>query len=129
MILEGSTSDMDMKRRIDCIKELREMEHLENLDIAQKVKAKRCIEGDENSKFFHGILNRKRRQISIRGILLDGTWVEDPTLVKGAFQEFYNSLFSRPSGVRISTNHSHFRSLSQDQQMFLVAPFSCDEIK
>ena len=93
MILEGSTSDVDMKRMIDCIKELREMEHLEILDIAQKVKAKWGIEGDEDSKFFHGILNRKRRQISIRGILLDGTWVEDPTMVKGAFQDFYNSLF------------------------------------
>ena len=50
MILDGSTSDVDRKRMMACIKELREMEHLENLDIAQKVKAKWGIEGDENSQ-------------------------------------------------------------------------------
>nr|GEZ09505.1 RNA-directed DNA polymerase, eukaryota, reverse transcriptase zinc-binding domain protein [Tanacetum cinerariifolium] len=29
---------------------------------------KRAIEGDENSKFFHGIVNKKRRHLAIKGI-------------------------------------------------------------
>nr|GEY32905.1 RNA-directed DNA polymerase, eukaryota, reverse transcriptase zinc-binding domain protein [Tanacetum cinerariifolium] len=43
--------------------------------LSQKAKVRWSIEGDENSKHFHG--NRKRSQIAIRGILLDGDWIID----------------------------------------------------
>ncbi|GKD39885.1 RNA-directed DNA polymerase, eukaryota [Tanacetum coccineum] len=36
------------------------------------------IEGDENVKFFHGMLNKKRNQSNIEGIMVNGTWVDDP---------------------------------------------------
>ncbi|GKA09062.1 hypothetical protein Tco_0688393 [Tanacetum coccineum] len=36
-------------------------------EIAQKAKIKWAIEGDENVKFFHGMLNKKRNQSNIRG--------------------------------------------------------------
>ncbi|GJZ61272.1 RNA-directed DNA polymerase, eukaryota [Tanacetum coccineum] len=35
------------------------------LDMAQKAKIRWAIEGDENSKFFHGIINKKRSQLAI----------------------------------------------------------------
>ncbi|GJW91789.1 RNA-directed DNA polymerase, eukaryota, reverse transcriptase zinc-binding domain protein [Tanacetum coccineum] len=53
-----------------------ELEKMESLEIAQKVKIKWSIEGDGNSKYFHGILNKKRNQLAIRGILVDGVWTE-----------------------------------------------------
>ncbi|GJW65785.1 RNA-directed DNA polymerase, eukaryota [Tanacetum coccineum] len=37
-----------------------------------------AIEGDENSKFFHGIINRKRANLAIKGVMVDGDWVDDP---------------------------------------------------
>ena len=57
----------------------------EMLDLNQKSKIKWCIEGDENSKYFHGVLNRKRRQIAIKGIKVDGVWVEDAKVVESIF--------------------------------------------
>ncbi|GJT52989.1 RNA-directed DNA polymerase, eukaryota [Tanacetum coccineum] len=47
---------------------LQELEKLQSLEAAQKANIKWVIEGDENSKYYHGILNKKR---SIRGILVD----------------------------------------------------------
>nr|GFA06011.1 RNA-directed DNA polymerase, eukaryota [Tanacetum cinerariifolium] len=47
-------------------------------DAAQKSKIKWAIEGDENSKFFHGIINKKRSYLSIRGVFVDGIWCTDP---------------------------------------------------
>nr|GEU52221.1 hypothetical protein [Tanacetum cinerariifolium] len=38
-----------------------------------------AIEGDENSKYFHGIINKKRSQLAIRGVLVDGEWIDDPS--------------------------------------------------
>nr|GEZ63154.1 RNA-directed DNA polymerase, eukaryota [Tanacetum cinerariifolium] len=43
-----------------------------------KSKVKWAIEGDENSNFFHGIINKKRSQLSIRGVFVDGDWVTNP---------------------------------------------------
>nr|GEZ25781.1 RNA-directed DNA polymerase, eukaryota [Tanacetum cinerariifolium] len=42
--------------------------------MAQKAKIRWAIEGDENSKFFHGIINKKRSQLDIRG-----TWTSTST--------------------------------------------------
>nr|GEZ66727.1 RNA-directed DNA polymerase, eukaryota, reverse transcriptase zinc-binding domain protein [Tanacetum cinerariifolium] len=38
---------------------------------AQKAKIKWAIKGDENSKYYHGVINKKRNQVSIRGILVE----------------------------------------------------------
>nr|GEU65725.1 RNA-directed DNA polymerase, eukaryota [Tanacetum cinerariifolium] len=40
----------------------------ENADILNQ-------QGDENSKYFHGILNSKRSQLAIHEILKDGDWI------------------------------------------------------
>ncbi|GJX20645.1 hypothetical protein Tco_0223322 [Tanacetum coccineum] len=42
------------------IKDIQEAEKVDNLEAAQKAKIKWAIEGDENTKFYHGILNKKR---------------------------------------------------------------------
>ncbi|GJU35124.1 RNA-directed DNA polymerase, eukaryota, reverse transcriptase zinc-binding domain protein [Tanacetum coccineum] len=34
--------------------------------------------GDENSSFFHGMLNKNRSQTSIRGVLANGKWTDRP---------------------------------------------------
>ncbi|GJZ86850.1 RNA-directed DNA polymerase, eukaryota, reverse transcriptase zinc-binding domain protein, partial [Tanacetum coccineum] len=44
----------------------------------QKAKVKWSIEGDENTSFFHGVLNKKRSILKIRGIMVDGNWIESP---------------------------------------------------
>nr|GEW49178.1 RNA-directed DNA polymerase, eukaryota, reverse transcriptase zinc-binding domain protein [Tanacetum cinerariifolium] len=45
----------------------------ESMEVAQKVKIKWAIEGDENSKYYHGILNKKRSQLYVRSILVNGS--------------------------------------------------------
>nr|GEV38709.1 RNA-directed DNA polymerase, eukaryota [Tanacetum cinerariifolium] len=48
------------------------------INIAQKTKIKWSVEGDENSRFFHGMLNKKGNQLNIRGVMVDGVWNEKP---------------------------------------------------
>ncbi|GJX38510.1 RNA-directed DNA polymerase, eukaryota, reverse transcriptase zinc-binding domain protein [Tanacetum coccineum] len=71
-----------LNRRSFVIKSLQDMENLHSLEAAQKAKIKWAIEGDENSKYYHGILNKKRRQSTIRGILVEGNIVNE---VQSAF--------------------------------------------
>nr|GFB26174.1 RNA-directed DNA polymerase, eukaryota [Tanacetum cinerariifolium] len=52
---------------------LPDLEKLESMEVAQKVKIKWSIEGDDNSKYYHGLLNKSRNQLSIRGVLSDAS--------------------------------------------------------
>nr|KAJ0197333.1 hypothetical protein LSAT_V11C700368880 [Lactuca sativa] len=69
------------------------------------------------------------RQLAIRGVMIDGIWVDDPGRVKKEFQLFYQKLFSRNNGMCPTTDASIFSMLSEAQVHFLQTPFSHDEIK
>nr|GEU98552.1 RNA-directed DNA polymerase, eukaryota, reverse transcriptase zinc-binding domain protein [Tanacetum cinerariifolium] len=59
------------------MKSLNEINSLETIEAAQKSKVRWAIKGDENTKYFQGILNNKRSQLSIRGVFVDGEWITD----------------------------------------------------
>ncbi|PWA36364.1 Endonuclease/exonuclease/phosphatase [Artemisia annua] len=106
----GSSNIAEERGKIQ--KRLLEIEHLELQDIAQKAKIKWSIEGDENSKYYHGILKQKRRQLAIRGIRLNGAWTSNPQHVKMAFMEFFKKKFDRFSGGAIQELLLHGFQLS-----------------
>lgn len=73
------------------------MEHLSHLDLAQNAKMQWRIKGDENSGYFHRIINHKRWKLAIHGIMIDGVWVNDPIRVKHEFF-FFLSIYFFQSG-------------------------------
>ncbi|GJY09090.1 RNA-directed DNA polymerase, eukaryota, reverse transcriptase zinc-binding domain protein [Tanacetum coccineum] len=79
---KGERDDDVVNKRTNVVRSLQELEKLQSLKAAQKAKIKWAIEGDENSKYYHGILNKKWSQLAIRGILVDGNWIDSPGLVK-----------------------------------------------
>ncbi|GJS39467.1 RNA-directed DNA polymerase, eukaryota [Tanacetum coccineum] len=95
----------------------------------QKAKIKWAIEGDENSNYYHGILNKKRNRLSIRGVLVDGNWVESPDVVKNEFLTHFKKRFERPQKVRPILNMVFPHQLNSMQQLDLEAEVSNEEIK
>nr|GEZ30347.1 RNA-directed DNA polymerase, eukaryota [Tanacetum cinerariifolium] len=92
-IKECNASQSSVKRGI--------MEELKAINLSLdsgKSKVRWAIEGDENSKFFHGLINKKCSQLSIRGVFVDGDWITDPKVVKDTFRDHFASRFKRPDG-------------------------------
>nr|GEV80114.1 RNA-directed DNA polymerase, eukaryota, reverse transcriptase zinc-binding domain protein [Tanacetum cinerariifolium] len=58
-------------RRREVVRLIQEVEKVDAMEVAQKAKIKWSIEGDENSKYYHGVLNKKRGRLTIRGVLVD----------------------------------------------------------
>ncbi|GKF77707.1 hypothetical protein Tco_0230177, partial [Tanacetum coccineum] len=98
-------------------------------EIAQKAKIKWAIEGDENVKFFHGMLNKKRNQSNIRGIMVNGTWVDDPVQVKRELFEHFRGRFDKPSVNRACIDTPFPVSLSIDQKEDMEHMISKEEVK
>ncbi|GJT33861.1 hypothetical protein Tco_0924280 [Tanacetum coccineum] len=59
---QGKCADDLIQERSNLLKDLQDLNHASSLDMFQKAKIRWAIEGDENSKFFHGIINKKRSQ-------------------------------------------------------------------
>nr|GEV93329.1 RNA-directed DNA polymerase, eukaryota [Tanacetum cinerariifolium] len=88
-----------------------------------------AIEGDENSKFFHGIINKKRSHLVIRGVFDNGLWCTDPGKVKEAFFNHFEARFKKPVANRFMLNFSFNKRLSDIQAADLERNVSRDEIR
>ncbi|GJW72022.1 RNA-directed DNA polymerase, eukaryota [Tanacetum coccineum] len=89
VIDKGDCSNEVVHKRTEILNKIHQVNNIQASEIAQKAKIKWPTEGDENVKFFHGILNKKRNQSNIRGIMVNGTWVDDPVQVKREFFEHF----------------------------------------
>nr|GFB88807.1 RNA-directed DNA polymerase, eukaryota [Tanacetum cinerariifolium] len=63
----GEVDEATVLRRFKLKNNLIGINDMEAKDNSQKSKVKWTIEGDENSKFFHGIIKKRRSQLAIRG--------------------------------------------------------------
>nr|GEY19111.1 RNA-directed DNA polymerase, eukaryota, reverse transcriptase zinc-binding domain protein [Tanacetum cinerariifolium] len=76
-----NVSDEILLKIMELTRKLHDINQMEARDYVQKSKIKWAIEWDENLKFFHGIINKKRSQLSIRGVFVDGDWNTDPEIL------------------------------------------------
>nr|GEU57290.1 RNA-directed DNA polymerase, eukaryota [Tanacetum cinerariifolium] len=112
---KGMVSDELLAKRIDLSHKLHDLKQMELKDVAQKAKVNWAIEGDENSKFFHGVISKRRSQLAIRGVFVNGDWYTDPSMVKEAFMDHFTARFKQPSCGRLKLNMSFPNRLSSDQ--------------
>nr|GFA58250.1 RNA-directed DNA polymerase, eukaryota [Tanacetum cinerariifolium] len=90
---------------------------------------KSIIRWDENSKFFHGVVNKRRSQLAIRVIFVDGVWSTDPNLIKNAFFNHFATRFQEPPNFRFKINFVFPNKLHHNKTEELERHVSHDEIK
>nr|GEY11655.1 RNA-directed DNA polymerase, eukaryota [Tanacetum cinerariifolium] len=122
-------TDQILHRHHDLVCQLKDIDHMIALDSIQKFKVSWAIEGDENSKFFHGIINKKRSHLAVREVFEEGSWITDPTLVKKAFRVYFESRFQKPSTSGLKLNFEFPNRLSSVLATDLERDVSHDEIK
>ncbi|KAL4589632.1 hypothetical protein LXL04_002540 [Taraxacum kok-saghyz] len=99
--------------------------------IRLKNKLKRLKEDirDENSKFFHGVLNRKRRQCAIKGVKMEGVWVMEPVQVKQVFLSYFRDKFQSFHAADIRRPSQRFKQLSEEDTASLGGVVTREEIR
>ncbi|GJU69267.1 RNA-directed DNA polymerase, eukaryota [Tanacetum coccineum] len=125
----GNGSDEVVSKRTEIINSMLRLNKIKASEAAQKAKIKWSVEGDENSSFFHGMLNKNRSQLSIRGVMADGVWIENPDLVKDEFVQHFSSRFGKPTDIRASIDMNFPKVLSSVQKEELDCDVSKEELK
>ncbi|GJX85133.1 RNA-directed DNA polymerase, eukaryota [Tanacetum coccineum] len=126
---QGGVSDDILLARTECKNALLESKAADSRDYLQKAKIQWAVEGDENSKFFHGIVNRKRANLTVKGIMIDGDWVDEPSRVKSEFRNYFADRFQDPGNCNGKINFTFPNRLSLDQVADLENPITRDEIR
>nr|GEU87560.1 RNA-directed DNA polymerase, eukaryota [Tanacetum cinerariifolium] len=129
VIDKGEGSNADGHRRREVVRLIQEVEKVGAMEMAQKAKIKWSIEGDENSKYYHGVLNKKRCRLTIRGVLVDIIWMESPYLVKHEFFKHFKNRFEKPNKSRILLERDFVKIISLEQNDDLEIEVSNEEIK
>ncbi|GJX99476.1 putative RNA-directed DNA polymerase, eukaryota, reverse transcriptase zinc-binding domain protein, partial [Tanacetum coccineum] len=78
-LLEGGPlSSYEATARINIVRDLTALEHSKILDLRQKTKIRWAMDGDEKSRFFHGMINSNLNRIRINGLNIRGSWTTKP---------------------------------------------------
>ncbi|XP_071714126.1 uncharacterized protein [Rutidosis leptorrhynchoides] len=125
----GAAIDSDYSERLELLHELGNIQNMEDKDVIQKSKIKWNVEGDENTKYFHGMLKHRRSKQKIQGLSLNGVWVMEPSLIKNAFKEFYRFKFAHNPTVGHAPILQAKQQLSIDYNNLLQKSVTEDEIR
>nr|GEV20926.1 RNA-directed DNA polymerase, eukaryota [Tanacetum cinerariifolium] len=125
----GIWSDSIHLRRSELQRNLFNINQMKSKELFQKSKVKWAIEGDENSKFFHGLINKKRSQLAIRGVFIEGVWCTNPSTIKEVFYNHFEARFKQTGNHRLLINFPFKKRLSATQVDDLERCVSRDEIK
>ncbi|GKB82704.1 RNA-directed DNA polymerase, eukaryota [Tanacetum coccineum] len=108
---------------------IQKLDRLEALETAQKVKIKWAIDDDENTGFYHGIINKRRSIQNIREIVVEGKWIDEPDKVKKEFLDHFANRFCKPAKSTASIDADFLNQLDSDQRSFLERDVTNAEIK
>lgn len=79
----------EMILRSSTLEEFWRVAKLNDSLLFQKSRDKWIKEGDENTKYFHNLVNWRRRKNALKGLDIQGNWVEESAAVKSKVREFF----------------------------------------
>nr|GEZ20471.1 RNA-directed DNA polymerase, eukaryota, reverse transcriptase zinc-binding domain protein [Tanacetum cinerariifolium] len=129
LIDQGKINDEILIKRITLLNDLQKLNNRNAMEISQKAKIRWSIEGDENSKYFYGIMNKKRSQLAIRGTLANEEWISEPYRVKNDFFTHFKKQFSHIQAHSICFDFTFPTRLSSDQVQDLERTVTYEEVK
>ncbi|XP_022014661.1 uncharacterized protein LOC110914156 [Helianthus annuus] len=86
---ERSLQQFELDQRLDLRQLMAEVDKQKIADTRQKSRARWAVDGDENSSFFHFIVNANISSNRINGILDGDEWITNPIVIKQKFQDFF----------------------------------------
>ncbi|KAK1427286.1 hypothetical protein QVD17_15969 [Tagetes erecta] len=105
----GTLTETEKLSRSEARKEIYDLEIKRKYDLKQKARIRWDVDGDENTSYFHGIINGNKKRNRINGLTINGEWNTDPRAVKNEIHDFFKFKFSDPMTNRPAFENSNIR--------------------
>ncbi|XP_071718800.1 uncharacterized protein [Rutidosis leptorrhynchoides] len=96
--------------------------------LKQKARVKWATDGDENSRFFHSIIEQRNNKNNIRGLHIDETWQEDPNLIKDEVQRHFKAFYEDHDKKGFCFNGFETSKIYEEDADGLELPFSEEKV-
>jgi hypothetical protein len=103
----------------------------EELKWYQRSKAQFILEGDSNTRYFHGVSNGRHRKKRIHSLIQDDGRIEGHEQLKAYITNYYRNLFGAPKESSLSldeTQTNDIPQVSMEENGFLTEPYSEEEV-
>ncbi|XP_045797448.1 uncharacterized protein LOC123891593 [Trifolium pratense] len=100
--------------------------HFKESLLKQKSTMRWVKEGDMNSKYLHESIKSRRRKNNLAALKDGDQWIQGVAEVKGHMKNFFENNFSERWEHRPNINGIQFQTLSEEDNLFLMTPFSID---
>jgi hypothetical protein len=128
-LLGGDDDDVELTRREGLNKEFwRQLPFKESL-LKQKSRMRWVKEGDSNSKYFHEPIKSRRRRNQLVALKDGDQCVQGVDEVKGLVKNYFENNFKERWESRPNFNGIQFQSLTTEDNLQLLAPFACKEVR
>ncbi|CAJ2631177.1 unnamed protein product [Trifolium pratense] len=128
-LLENNDGDFDYLKREGLNKDFwNQLNYKDNL-LKQKSRTKWLKEGDSNSRFFHQSIKGRRRRNQLVALRDGDHWVQGVDEIKKFVKHFFVNNFTEEWSNRPHLDGISFPTLSLNDNLFLLAPFSVDEVR
>ncbi len=114
--------------RETCKSELEKLALLEEVSWREKSHVLWLKEGDNNTKFFHQMVNSHRRNNYMERVEVDGAIYEVESEVREKVVQFYVSLYQEQEPWRPTVDGLDFDMISEEEQAMLERKFDRDEV-
>ncbi|KAH1262617.1 LINE-1 retrotransposable element ORF2 protein [Glycine max] len=129
--LENSFTAQPTDQQVQELKKLQselwEQSFLQESMLRQNSRCKWLKQGESNSAYFHKIINSSRRRNTLRGMQINGGWVDKPTVIKEAVLQHFKGRFAEPCLPSPNLDGVSFKALSLIQSEMLVEAFKEEE--
>ncbi|XP_076905281.1 uncharacterized protein LOC143560998 [Bidens hawaiensis] len=122
-------SQQELEMRAECLAVVEAVDLEKQKDLHQKARVRWAMDGDDNTSYFHGILNANLSSNKMHGLMVHGAWVLDPVVVKREVFNHFATRFLEPLLKRPEIVCAWIGSLNDAEANGLVVPFSLSEIK
>jgi hypothetical protein len=98
----------------------------------QRSKAQFILEGDLNTRYFHGIANVRHRRKLIQSLVQDESLIEGHEQLKSYITNYYKGLFGSPEESSFSLDEMQTDDIphvSMEENGLLTATYSEEEVK
>ncbi|XP_026416451.1 uncharacterized protein LOC113311871 [Papaver somniferum] len=124
---EGTITNVQLVSRNHLKLQFENIADMQEMHLKTKSRVQWQLDGDRNTKFYHRIAKSRRRKNTYARFFIDGSWVEDKSIIKSRIMEHFHNKFKLYDKTNFSLDNLGLNSIFEDNNRLIERNIEEDE--